>query len=554
MSRASRWIVFVFLFVVLCSLLVVPWLLSASPGSPALAAGDPVIAVAGDIACDPANSVFNSGNGNSNACRQKYTSDLLVNAGLAAVLALGDVQYFCGGYQAFVQSYDLSWGRVKSITRPAVGNHEYLTSGGTDCNSANAGAAGYFRYYGAAAGKPGQGYYSFDIGSWHLIALNSNCSDVGGCAPGTPQGDWLNADLAAHANFCTLAFWHIPLFSSGGRAAANSRTFWQALYDNNADLILNGHDHIYERFAPQTPTGALDTVRGIREFIVGTGGSDHTTITGVAANSQLRNADSYGVMKLTLHPDSYEWQFVPEVGGSFRDAGSQACHGASGATATPTSVPPTPTLSPTTAAPTATAAATNTPTNVPPSATATYTATAVPHVTATETATAVPIATATDTATALPGSTATDTATAVAAAATSTNTPAAPSLTSTAPAGLTHTPAAVPPVATVPASNATAITTAPYPAPPLTATSTPVLAAQALTPAATAPSAIASGTNAAATPAIVTQANPQPTARGGAPADGLTAASSMILWLALPLAAIALFLAWSWRRRVSGRQ
>jgi hypothetical protein len=126
----------------------------------ALAASDPVIAAAGDIACDPTNSSFNNGNGTSGSCRPKYTSDLLVNGGFAAVLPLGDNQYYCGGYQAFVQSYDLSWGRVKSITRPVVGNHEYLTSGGTDCNTANAGAAGYFNYFGTAAGNRGQGYYS----------------------------------------------------------------------------------------------------------------------------------------------------------------------------------------------------------------------------------------------------------------------------------------------------------------------------------------------------------------------------------------------------------
>src|SRR4029078_8764185 len=131
---------------------------------------------------------FNSGSGNATACRQKYTSDLLVHAGLAAVLALGDTQYNCGGYQAFLQSYNLSWGRVKSITRPVVGNHEYLTSGGTDCNSGNSGAAGYSNYFGSAAGNPGQGYYSYDIGSWHLIALNSNCSSAGGCGSSSPQG------------------------------------------------------------------------------------------------------------------------------------------------------------------------------------------------------------------------------------------------------------------------------------------------------------------------------------------------------------------------------
>jgi chitodextrinase len=302
----------------------------------ALATGDPVVAAAGDIACDPSSSSFNAGNGSSNSCRQKYTSDLLVNAGLSAVLALGDNQYYCGGYQAFLQSYDLSWGRVKSITRPAVGNHEYLTSGGTGCTSANQGAAGYFNYFGAAAGNRGQGYYSYDIGTWHLIVLNSNCGDAGGCSASSPQGKWLEADLAAHSNFCTLAYWHIPLFSSGGRAASNSKPFWQSLYNHNADLILSGHDHIYERFAPQTPTGTVDPVRGIREFIVGSGGANHTTLVQIAANSELRDANTFGVLKLTLHPTSYDWRFSPEAGKSFTDSGTTACHSSTTDTTLPT--------------------------------------------------------------------------------------------------------------------------------------------------------------------------------------------------------------------------
>ena len=291
------------------------------------ATGDPVVAAAGDIACDPANASFNGGLGTSNSCRQKYTSDLLVDAGLAAVLDLGDNQYYCGGYQAFLQSYDLSWGRVKPITYPAVGNHEYLTSGGTDCNSANAGAAGHFRYFGAAAGDPSKGYYSYDIGTWHLIVLNSNCGAAGGCSSSTPQGQWLRADLAAHTNFCTLAYWHVPVFSSGGRADSAYRTFWDALYAADADVVLNGHDHTYERFAPQTPTGALDLARGIREFVVGSGGANHTSFTTIFANSQVRNDTTYGVLKLTLHPTSYDWEFVPEAGRTFSDAGTGACHG-----------------------------------------------------------------------------------------------------------------------------------------------------------------------------------------------------------------------------------
>ena len=317
--------------------------LSAAPGGlardlrMALAASDPVIAAAGDIACDPASSSFNGGNGTSGACRQKYTSDMLVNGGFAAVLPLGDIQYYCGGYQAWLQSYDLSWGRVKSITRPAVGNHEYLTSGGTDCTSANAGAAGYFKYFGAAAGDPSQGYYSYNIGAWHLIALNSNCSSAGGCGSSSPQGLWLKADLEANPTLCTLAYWHIPVFSSGGRASSNARALWQILYDHNVELVLNGHDHIYERFAPQTSTGTLDNARGIRQFTVGTGGSNHTSLASIAANSLVRNADTFGILKLTLHSTSYDWQFVPEPGKTFTDSGTAQCFGPGqpGITATP---------------------------------------------------------------------------------------------------------------------------------------------------------------------------------------------------------------------------
>lgn len=323
------------IFIVLLTGLVVSLVLpvigsySTQSFNDVMAASDPVVAAAGDIACDPAQSNFNSGSGTSTSCRQKYTSNLLVNTGLTAVLALGDDQYYCGSYDAFKLAYDLSWGRVKSITHPAPGNHEYMTSGTTattGCNSTNQGAAGYFKYFGSAAGTPGQGYYSYNIGAWHIIVLNTACSSVGGCGSGSPQYTWLQNDLASHSNYCTLAYWHIPLFSSGGRASAVSKPFWQLLYNANADLILNGHDHIYERFAPQTPSGTSDTTRGIREFIVGTGGDDHTAISTIAANSQVRNTDTFGVLRLTLHSGSYSWQFAPEAGKTFTDSGSTACH------------------------------------------------------------------------------------------------------------------------------------------------------------------------------------------------------------------------------------
>jgi acid phosphatase type 7 len=291
---------------------------------------DPVLVAAGDIACDPLSSNFLGGFGNSNNCRQKAVSDLiLADPAVSAVAALGDVQYYCGGAAAFTASYDLSWGRFRTRTRPAVGNHEYIPSNptgpATDCDPTGL-AAGYFGYFGALAGAPNQGYYSYDLGTWHIIVLNSNCPQAGGCAPGTPQHTWLQADLAAHPVACTIAYWHIPLWSSGGRAAQNTASLMQRLYAGGVDVVLTGHDHIYERFAPQNASGGLDLSKGIRAFVVGTGGSNHTTIPSVAANSEVRNTDTFGVLRLTLHPGGYDWRFVPEPGKIFTDTGTSACH------------------------------------------------------------------------------------------------------------------------------------------------------------------------------------------------------------------------------------
>jgi hypothetical protein len=287
---------------------------------------DPIIAAAGDIACDPLSSNFNGGAGTSSVCAQRATSNLIAGQGYSAVLLLGDNQYYCGGLSDYQNSFDLDWGRLLSITHPSVGNHEYVTSGGTGCD-ASGGASGYFSYFGSRAGTAGKGYYSYDVGTWHLIALNSNCGNVGGCSSSSPQGSWLASDLAAHSNSCILAYWHIPLFSSGGRASSNSSPFWTALYNAGADVVLNGHDHIYERFAAQTPSGAADSARGLREFIAGTGGANHTSLVSTAGNSQVRDASTFGILKLTLHPSSYDWQFVPAAGtGSFTDSGTQSCH------------------------------------------------------------------------------------------------------------------------------------------------------------------------------------------------------------------------------------
>jgi hypothetical protein len=274
-----------------------------------------VIAAAGDIACDPGHKVT------ATACQQTATSTMLLGGWLAAVLPLGDLQYEKGAADAFGASYDPSWGRLKSITHPAVGNHEYATPG----------ASAYYSYFGAAAGSAGQGYYSYDIGSWHLIALNSNCSSVH-CGPGSSQIKWLESDLAAHPSTCTLAYWHHPHFSSGPHGdGGTSATFWSVLHSGGADVVLNGHDHDYERFAPQSQFGLPDPSYGLREFVVGTGGRSHYQFSSIKPNSEARNADAFGVLLLTLHKTSYSWRFAPEPGKTFTDAGTGNCHGAPGA-------------------------------------------------------------------------------------------------------------------------------------------------------------------------------------------------------------------------------
>jgi acid phosphatase type 7 len=288
--------------------------LAARPGG-VEGAGDPVIVAAGDIACDPGDGSFNGGNGTATRCRERYTGQLL--GGATAVLPLGDNQYEDGAYDKYLQSYETSWGWQKSITRPVAGNHEYRDSA----------ASGYFRYFGAAAGPAGQGWYSYDIGSWHLVALNSECGFVGGCQPGSPEERWLAADLAATRRPCILAYWHRPRFSSGAvhGSDASFDAFWRDLYAARADVVLSAHDHEYERFGLQNPDAQADAL-GIREFIVGTGGASLYSFSTPLPNSEVRNASTYGVLRLTLHGASYDWQFVPEGGGGFTDSGTTDCH------------------------------------------------------------------------------------------------------------------------------------------------------------------------------------------------------------------------------------
>jgi len=233
------------------------------------------------------------------------------------VMAVGDLAYPDGTKENF-ECYDKTWGRVKSRTRPAPGNHEFHS----------AGAAYYFSYFGSAAGDPKQGYYSYEVGSWHIVVLNSECEAIGGCNAGSQQEKWLRADLAAHPVACTLAYFHKPLFSSGGAHGDDLeiKPLWQALYDANADVVVSGHDHDYERFAPQTPDAAADPKRGIREFVAGTGGKNHRPFTAPHANSEVRDATAFGVLKLTLRSGAYDWQFIPEAGKTFTDSGSGLCH------------------------------------------------------------------------------------------------------------------------------------------------------------------------------------------------------------------------------------
>jgi len=203
--------------------------------------------------------------------------------------------------------------------KPVPGNHEYQTTNAT----------GYFGYFGAAAGDPTKGYYVYNLGAWRVYALNSNCFAIGGCGVGSPQEQWLRAALAANPTTCVAAYWHHPLFSSGGEHGSDTLTqaLFQDLYDANAELVLVGHDHDYERFAPQTATGVADNARGIRQIVVGTGGVSHYQFAPTfVANSEVHNDNTFGLLKLTLNTTSYSWQFLPEVGKTFTDSGTTTCH------------------------------------------------------------------------------------------------------------------------------------------------------------------------------------------------------------------------------------
>jgi hypothetical protein len=251
--------------------------------------------------------------------RAEATMKLLDKIG-GTVFTAGDNAYAKGTMQEFVECYGLSWGRHRQRTRPSPGNHDY--------ESPEAGP--YFKYFGANAGPAGRGFYSYDLGAWHIVSLNSN---LNASTWGKAQVDWLRQDLAANKSACKLAYWHHPLVSSGNRHGnhPHMRRVVEILFRHSVDIAVAGHDHIYERFAPLDPDGKAHP-QGLRHFIVGTGGVELYRIGTVKAHSEARNAASHGVIKFTLHRNGYEWEFVPIAGQSFRDRGSAVCHGGTSTT------------------------------------------------------------------------------------------------------------------------------------------------------------------------------------------------------------------------------
>jgi hypothetical protein len=297
------------------SMLLVPYALGivacadrAAPGAPAPPPPPP----------PPGSSFVFVGAGDIADCSSSgdEATAALLDSIAGTVFTTGDNAYDDGTNSNFSQCYESSWGRHKARTRPSPGNHDYHTSG----------AAGYYAYYGVNAGPAGQGYYSFDLGDWHIVSLNSNIS----MSAASPQVTWLMADLAGSAKRCTLAYWHHPRFSSGTHGSSTSpQPLWQALYDAGADVIVQGHDHNYQRFAPLTPSGVPDPVNGIRSWVAGMGGRSHYNFSTPIANTDAQSTSTYGVLKFTLSGDgsnTYAWEFVPVAGQTFTDSGTAACH------------------------------------------------------------------------------------------------------------------------------------------------------------------------------------------------------------------------------------
>ena len=280
---------------------------SAEPGAPTPSSTTPAL---------PPASVLATGDiGECGGKGDERTAGLLAEHH-GTILPLGDLAYESGTAQEFQACFGTSWGPFRDRMRPVPGNHEYKTPG----------AAPYFAYFGTAAGDPTEGYYAYNLGAWRLYALNSNCDEIGGCGVGDPQETWLRGDLAAHPAVCILAYWHHARFSSGDLHGSDARTdaLWQALEGAGADIVLSGHDHHYERFAPQDHGGRA-TPKGIRQFVVGTGGSGLRAMGSLLPTSEAHLARVYGLLSLELRSDGYAWAFLPANGASATDAGSGTC-------------------------------------------------------------------------------------------------------------------------------------------------------------------------------------------------------------------------------------
>lgn len=262
--------------------------------------------------------VYFTGAGDISICGQDgddQTAALLARIpGL--IFTAGDNSNEDGAEWQYTRCFEESWGQFKDRLRPAAGNHDYYTPG----------AQPYFEYFGAAAGNPGEGWYSYDYGGWHIVVLNSNCNDVA-CGTNSPQLTWLREDLAASDALCTLAIWHHPRWSSG-MAGSDGRmsAAYRALYAAGADVVLSGHDHDYERLAPLDPEGQRDPQRGIRQFVIGTGGAYFRPFLNLLPESEANKSFAFGVLRFTLRPDGYDWQFIPVEGEEYSDSGSATCH------------------------------------------------------------------------------------------------------------------------------------------------------------------------------------------------------------------------------------
>jgi hypothetical protein len=288
--------------------------------------GDALLVGAGDIArCYPADNPTAI---TPPALTAAESTAVLLDGIAGTVMAIGDNAYELGSPADYALCYEPTWGRHKNRTKPAAGNHEYLTPG----------AAGYFGYFGPQAAPPG-GYYSYELGAWHVIVLNSTpqwaaCQppktspeDGRTCVGDPAQRLWLTADLAAHRQRCTLAYFHHPRYSSGMHGSQyEMQQFWDILYAANVDVVISGHDHLYERFAPQDAVGNADAHRGIRQFTVGTGGAELYPFTTILPNSEVRINSTHGVLALRLGARRYDWAFLSVVGSAILDSGRGACH------------------------------------------------------------------------------------------------------------------------------------------------------------------------------------------------------------------------------------